>query len=365
VNRSLFVLFVSPLPPPFGGIASLTEIINSKGLPVPYSHRVLDTKISRKKFSSLKFIRVLSYLKREIFIFLKFFYYILLRRPNIIHLNSSVSENGVYRDFLIAALAKCRNIPVLCHYHGSLADFNTKAPCSKLSTFAMKNLLNTTSINIFSNIPSLNASLNKYGQAGREGRGMILPNYASDDIWTFRHTPKERTKIEVIFVGNLITSKGIELIFQLSVKLKDFNFTLVGGNTSDSDELFKKYKGENVKVVGPLKRNEVYQYLEESDIFLFPSHTEGFPMAIVEAMAVGLPILSSNVGSLPEMVDFGDGGFFHNHEDIDGFEKSLLLLKSFDMRKKMSMYNFEKAFKNYKYESVIQRLTDVYSRFCR
>lgn len=58
---------------------------------------------------------------------------------------------------------------------------------------------------------------------------------------------------------------------------------------------------ESVKFLG--KKAEVYEFLHNADLFCLPSHYEGIPMSIIEAMGTGLPIVATNVGGIPDMVD--------------------------------------------------------------
>jgi glycosyltransferase involved in cell wall biosynthesis len=57
-----------------------------------------------------------------------------------------------------------------------------------------------------------------------------------------------------------------------------------------------------VNFVGPVAHTQVAVYLEQSDIFVMPSRTEGLPRALLEAMAKGLPCIASNVGGIPELL---------------------------------------------------------------
>lgn len=63
-----------------------------------------------------------------------------------------------------------------------------------------------------------------------------------------------------------------------------------------------------------------------ADVFLLPSRFEGFPISIMEAMAMGLPVVASNVGGIPDLVRHGCDGFLHTPDDVEGMAQSVAAL---------------------------------------
>jgi glycosyltransferase involved in cell wall biosynthesis len=70
------------------------------------------------------------------------------------------------------------------------------------------------------------------------------------------------------------------------------------------------------RTTGWLTRREVRGVLAESDVFLFPSHSEGLPNAVIEAMAAGLPVIATKVGGLPDLIRHQDNGFLVEVGDV-------------------------------------------------
>jgi L-malate glycosyltransferase len=60
---------------------------------------------------------------------------------------------------------------------------------------------------------------------------------------------------------------------------------------------------DSVQFVGTVDRNSIFHYLNSADIFVLPSRTEGLPRAVIEAMSIGLPVVGTNVGGIPELLD--------------------------------------------------------------
>ena len=346
------VLFLSPFPPPYGGVATLTKVLFEKGLPSPYVAQIIDTKSLGPG--------LINNLKRELGILSKLLYRLIWKRPSVIHLNCSVSPVGVNRDLICVLMARILGVPVLTHYHGNLADYNVKEKY-KISSFTLKNLIRLSSINIYSNKPSMNFALKIKGLNLNPTMNLVLPNYASDKIWDYRHIPKNLPTITCAFVGTLCRAKGSDLILDLANALPDFNFHLIGRIMPDVADLLNGPIPVNLKLCGVMDQLEVYEYLQKVDLLIFPSLTEGFPLAMVEAMAIGLPVVCTNVGSLPEMIDENKGGYVLKPGDEIGFQSAIQKFANFELRQGAAIYNYTKAKNEYSFDSVANRLVNSYN----
>ena len=74
------------------------------------------------------------------------------------------------------------------------------------------------------------------------------------------------------------------------------------------------------------EQDQVLPLLSIADVFLLPSAQESFGLAALEAMACGVPVVASNVGGLPEVIDHGRNGFLHPLDDLDGMARSSVAL---------------------------------------
>lgn len=113
----------------------------------------------------------------------------------------------------------------------------------------------------------------------------------------------------------------------------------------------------NIEFVGLLNVDNLNSFLIESDIMVFPSSSEGLPRAILEAMATGLPCLSTPVGGIPEIID---SSLLFEPDNIDGFaDKTLEVLTDNYLYEQISKTNFIKS-NEYKSELLNQKRKDFY-----
>lgn len=140
----------------------------------------------------------------------------------------------------------------------------------------------------------------------------------------------DQRTIRIVHVANNMNNyiKGHKETMDIVKKVLERNhkvkLTFVGdGRKREEFEIYARNIGiaENVEFLGALPGPEaVRSVLLKSDILLFPTKGEGLPRVIIEAMAVGLPVISSNINGIPELLEKED---LKNPQDIDGFVKRL------------------------------------------
>jgi hypothetical protein len=128
------------------------------------------------------------------------------------------------------------------------------------------------------------------------------------------------------FVGAVGLRKGAPWFFEVAKRFgpRQARFVMVGP-VHLRPEVAQRYKG-NVELAGEVPRSEVARWLERFDLLLFPSTCEGSPTAVMEAMASGLPVVSTpNSGTL---LREGQDGFIRPYDDIDGLTRAVEQLVS-------------------------------------
>ncbi len=148
---------------------------------------------------------------------------------------------------------------------------------------------------------------------------------------------KEREYCEVVCVASITVRKGQHYIIDALSTIDNLDdlkvhFTFVGDGPDRKrleDMVSSKQLDKYCSFVGVT--NEVVKYLENSDIYILPSEDEGLPMAIIEAMRSGLPIVSTPVGGIPEMIEDGYNGLLIQ-PSIEGVKDFLNKINSTDWK---------------------------------
>ena len=115
-----------------------------------------------------------------------------------------------------------------------------------------------------------------------------------------------------------------------------------------------------VNFMGVIPNNEIPKYLVQGDVFVLPSLSEGFPNVVLEAMAAGLPIVSTNIGGLSEIIHNEENGYLVEPKNPEQLANKILkILKNPEIDHIMSLNNMEKV-KEYSWESVTESLENIY-----
>lgn len=111
------------------------------------------------------------------------------------------------------------------------------------------------------------------------------------------------------------------------------------------------------------KQSELAALLAASDVFVIPSGNESFGLAALEAMACGIPVISSDVGGLPEVNIDGNTGFVVPMGDVDAIaERTMQLLSDEDLRQRMGLASLQRATTEFSLEQLIPRYESLYER---
>lgn len=163
-------------------------------------------------------------------------------------------------------------------------------------------------------------------------------------IDTNRFCPTERTirdRLRILFVGNPTRRKGFHLVSALAEKLPP-NVEIAF--TSGLRDQNVKVAASRLVCLGSVPYSEMHTVYQSADMLFFPAYREGLPLCVAEAMACGIPVISSNCSGIPELVINGKGGFLVPTGDIPAMlEKIRLLIEDASLRKSMGAWNRVRA----------------------
>lgn len=180
----------------------------------------------------------------------------------------------------------------------------------------------------------------------------------------FGHSPEE---IILTYVGRLIEGKDLDgLLTSASIVLsqyKEVNFLFVGdGPHMSSLKTHAKKLGIQSKVTFTGFRKDIPKILAASDIFVFPSIREGLPQSLIEAMAAGKPVVTTNAGGILEIVEPNVSGLVVPPHDPDLFAKAICtLIEQKDLREELAKNG--KTFVNQRFK--LETMVNEYDRLYR
>ncbi|MFK7786038.1 MAG: N-acetyl-alpha-D-glucosaminyl L-malate synthase BshA [Crocinitomicaceae bacterium] len=166
-------------------------------------------------------------------------------------------------------------------------------------------------------------------------------------------------------VSNFRKVKRVEdvlRVFQLVNEVKPSHLLLVGDGPEryKLEELCRElHLCDRVTFLGKIR--DTQQVLEIADVFVLPSKTESFGLAALEAMAVGVPVISSNTGGIPEVNLHGVTGFLSNVGDVDDMANNTL--KIFKDEETLAQFrrNAQNRAKEFDLDSIVKQYEAVYN----
>lgn len=161
-------------------------------------------------------------------------------------------------------------------------------------------------------------------------------------------------KIKLIAVGSFVPIKGHLLLIEVVKKLKkeysNLELILVGGGPLLSEYKAQTKNDKCFRFFERLPQQEVVKLLKSADIFVQPSYSEAVPRSIIEAMAMGFPIICSDAGMTKGLIQDGYNGLVFPVGDKVILEKKLrILLESEQLRKELGTNAYNDALENYEW----------------
>jgi teichuronic acid biosynthesis glycosyltransferase TuaC len=193
--------------------------------------------------------------------------------------------------------------------------------------------------------------------AGRESQtahgtvdlGVFSPIENRDPLRRELGLPVDQTI--VLYAGNLIREKGLYELVDAFERLQSAGVSallVMCGRGTAAEELKIRIERmaspESVRLVGQVAPSEMHQWMQASDLFVLPSYHEGMPNAVMEAMACGLPVISTRVGGLPGAVGDCAGAILVEPRSVHPLAEALLrICADGSLRDRMSLAARETA----------------------
>src|SRR5690606_38109808 len=280
----------------------------------------------------------------------------------VVHIHGA-AKGSLLRKSIMAAIARKFGKKVIYHSHGSeLKDFYLRS-----SKFLRKRIAG-----FFEKVDLVICLSQEWKAFFCEHFSLkqieVLENIVEEPGPDLISKPNQGFPLRILFLGLIGTRKGVfDLLEVLSKNKEEFEGKLIvsigGRGETDKLESFVKDKQLEKLVhfegwVTGIRKDEL---LKNADVYILPSYNEGLPISILEAMSFGLPIISTNVGGIPQVVNNNFNGFIIQPGDKDAIQKSLtFFLQNIDQIEVMGR-NSRKIVEPFYAKNVIPKLKSFYS----
>lgn len=351
------VCLVSPLPPPHGGIAHWTELIHRFArISGKVTFIQVDTAPRWRAINDIMLVKripggALQFIRDYIL-----FLVALQKKPNLIHLTTSGSL-AAFRDLAMCITARLWRIPLVYHIR-----FGRVPEIAAANTFEWRMLAKVMQLThvVMAITPDTAETIRQYLP---DTHVEYTPNPIDLSELPTLIVEEEQDRNIALFLGWVIPTKGVEELVQAWAELAPpgWELLLVGpGEVAYQTDLLLRYNPRNLRFVGELTHIDAMQILAKSDLFVLPSYTEGFPNVVLEAMALGKPIIATTVGAINEMLSDGCG-LLINPRDVEGLLGSLSrLTQDKELRYELGTKGYKKVRQSYSVEVIFARYFQIW-----
>ncbi len=305
------VLFIAPVPPPVHGVticmANLLALRDT--LPFELVHldsRFTDNPLELGKFSLRKIWLLLGYLGRllRLLLFGKIRYVVI---PPTFYFQPFV------KDAVFIWFARLLGKPVIGWIHNDFRLIESEMP-------GWKKRFASLTLNRLETLVLVGQSLRRHTPDWLDARRITtIPNGVADPPSHRPANRSARSQPRLIYISQMNQAKGSQDLLDAAALLAAEGLhpeihcygRPAFETTQEMIEVAfneARAKGVNAQWLGPIYDDAKWAALAEADIFVFPSWHEALPLAVLDAMAVGLPIVATNVGAVADALDGVQGG---------------------------------------------------------
>ncbi len=322
---------------------------------------------------NIKFCVMPNYTKRLLF---RFFWEIFFSKKYFKSYDILFVPLGLYIGSMRPIISMSRNLLLFDSTQISrLKNYKIKIATIAYKYFQLYTFKNSESVIFLSNY-ALNLISNLYPKI--INNSLIINHGISDNFFVQSKLIKNLSECSVdnpfnlLYVSSFYEYKNhdslLEVFKQLALKYP-LKLTLIGSfPTSDIKKKIVDYVSEtnkfleyeSIEIFEKMSLNDIVKYYHSSDLFVFPSSVENMPNALVEAMAAGLPILSSSKQPMPEFLN--KCGLYFDPDDKSSLLYSLeKLITNYDLRERYSRLASAESL-NYSWKSTSNKTIDILTR---
>ncbi|MCE5214531.1 MAG: glycosyltransferase [Methanobacterium sp.] len=183
------------------------------------------------------------------------------------------------------------------------------------------------------------------------------------DFHEFKVEKKFNKREKIVgYMGRLSSEKGvmklIKAIPTIIEILEDIEFIIGGTGPLEEDirlELKENNLSDRVKLLGWIPEDDFTDQLNDLQLLVIPSQTEGLPYIILESMACGTPVLAANVGSIPDLIIDGKNSFIMEDNSVKSIEENIIRVLECSQLEKIAGEARDFVEKNFNYQAAVEK----------
>lgn len=231
----------------------------------------------------------------------------------VVHLNASLDPKAYWRDLVYWVVARLLGRRVVNQIHGGAMPHEFFRGNPLLTWILRRFLVSSDVVAVLSS-----AELEAYRAFDARIKVRLVPNAIDPAGLADAARPyNSRGPLRLVYIGRLVRAKGLFEVIEAMAELKragrDFTLT-IAGEGADRDELAAAARrlglGDRVRLSGCVFGAEKYRLWLGSDLFVFPSYSEGLPYSLLEAMAAGCVPITTPVAAIPDVMRDREHGLF-------------------------------------------------------
>ncbi|MBN1183888.1 MAG: glycosyltransferase [Bacteroidales bacterium] len=294
------------------------------------------------------------------------------RRVSLILINTSFGITGIIRDSIFIRISKVFGKKNIVFFRGIDEKIISEITDSKLLwNLFRKTFLTVDEIWVLSR--QFSDKLKSWGYKGGLRIETTLVDSAlleAFNIESIKEKYNNTDLIHILFMSRLEKIKGIyETIDSFRIFMQKYPNSLlhICGDGKEKNNILK-YIGDDlngsIEYKGYVLGQPKSEIFSKTHLFIFPSQREGMPNVVLEAMAFGVPVLTTKVGGISDFFEEGKMGFIINQKDPEKIAELMIqTLEDKDLCKSIASYNYDFAKKHYYVQIVAERIKTYVNRF--
>jgi len=295
------VLIVSPITGAAGGIKNWTiNTVNYFNKDKSIDISIIDSSLVFGRIIENSFLRIFQGILTALSCLFQSIPYLFNPSIKVVHINTSLSY-AMIRDIISIYALKLLGKYVIIHIRvGTISNSNE----SELFAYLKGLILTKADSVICLDQPSYSFIKENY-KCDIHFVPNPIPEIFSSNTGKDNYTLGNL--FQLIYVGRITSKKGIPNLVKACIGIENIELTIIGPSDLkmklELEEVIEKHN-LNVKLLGEVPRHSLIQYYNNSDLFVLPSYTEGFPNVILEAASLGIPIITTDVGNAIDMISY-------------------------------------------------------------